>query len=290
MQLDLWGVRGTIPSPGADKVRYGGHTMCSSIKLLDGSCLVVDAGTGIKDLGDALMKEAAVTGAAPRVVLLLTHFHLDHIMGFPFFAPLYAPGAIVTIYSPVSPAETEGCLAGLMGGWYYPLEMTETAAEKTFFRFGDGLKAGGVRITSCPLHHPGGSVAYRLDVEEPAGAGSGPMRRAAGTAGGSVVFSTDTEPPDGKLDERLAGFARGAGLMISDAMYTPEEYASGKKGWGHSTWLEAVKTARAAGVERLLLSHFNPDHDDAAVDDIARRAAEALPGTAAARQGMILAW
>ncbi len=290
MQLQLWGVRGTIPSPGEDKIRYGGHTMCSSIRLADGTCLVVDAGTGIKDLGDALMKEAAAAGAPPRVVLLLTHFHLDHIMGFPFFAPLYAPGASVTVYSPASPAEAESCLGGLMGGWYYPLEMTETAAEKKFFRFGDGLKVGGVRVTSCPLRHPGGSVAYRLNVEEPAGGARGPMRRASGTAAGSLVFATDTEPPDEGLDERLAGFARGAGLMIYDAMYTPEEYAAGKKGWGHSTWLEAVRTAKAAGAGRLLLSHLNPDHDDAAVDQIASRAAAALPGTAAARQGTTIAW
>ena len=289
MQLDLWGVRGTIPSPGADKVRYGGHTLCASVRLLDGTHLVVDAGTGIKDLGDALMKEAAESGAPPRVVLLLTHFHLDHIMGFPFFAPLYASGASVSVYSPVSPAEAESCLAGLMGGWYYPLEMTQTPAEKTFLEFKDGLTVGGVRVTSCPLRHPGGSVGYRLDVENPAGEPCGTMKRAV-PAPGSLVFATDTEPPDEGLDERLVDFMRGAGVAIYDAMYTPEEYAAGKKGWGHSTWLEAVKTARAAGVGRLLLSHFNPDHDDAAVDEIARLAAAEFPGAAAARQGMKIAW
>ncbi len=289
MQLDLWGVRGTIPSPGADKVRYGGHTLCASVRLLDGTILVVDAGTGIKDLGDALMKETAASGVAPRVVLLLTHFHLDHIMGFPFFAPLYAAGASVTVYSPVSPAEAEGCLAGLMGGWYYPLEMTQTPAEKTFLAFKEGLTINGVRVTSCPLRHPGGSVAYRLDVEKPA-EGPGNVMKTAVPAAGSLVFATDTEPPDAGLDERLVAFMRGAGVVIYDAMYTPEEYAAGKKGWGHSTWLEAVKTARAAGARRLLLSHFNPDHDDTAVDEIARLAAAELPGAAAARQGMTIAW
>jgi ribonuclease BN (tRNA processing enzyme) len=115
------------------------------------------------------------------------------------------------------------------------------------------------------------------------------MKRAE-PAAGSLVFSTDTEPPDEGLDERLVDFMRGAGLVIYDAMYTPGEYAAGKKGWGHSTWLEAVKTARAAGAGRLLLSHFNPDHDDAAVDEIARLAAAAFPGAAAARQGMMIAW
>lgn len=115
------------------------------------------------------------------------------------------------------------------------------------------------------------------------------MRRAE-AAGGSLVFATDTEPPDEGLDGRLVEFARGAGLMIYDAMYTPEEYAAGKKGWGHSTWREAIRTARAAGVGGLLLSHFNPDHDDAAVDEIARRAAAEHPGAAAARQGTTLEW
>lgn len=271
MDLEFWGVRGTFPSPGKDKVRYGGHTPCASLRTADGGYFVVDAGTGIKDLGARIMAEAAGGGGGKpiAVTLLLTHFHLDHVMGFPFFGPLYSPRASLTIFAPAEPDETKRHLGGLMSGRYFPVELAATPSEKIFRKIDPGLTAGGVRISSCPLVHPQGSVAYRLEV-----------------GGASVVWATDTEHPESGIDGRLAAFAAGASYLVYDAMYTPEEYASGKKGWGHSTWPAAVELAAAAGVDALVLSHFSPDHDDRQVDRILKLTKKRFPRTIAARQGM----
>jgi ribonuclease BN (tRNA processing enzyme) len=128
-----------------------------------------------------------------------------------------------------------------------------------------------VKVTHCRLRHPQGSLAYRFDEE-----------------GKSIVFATDTEHPAEGVDKDLAGFASGATHLVSDATFTPDEYRSGKQGWGHSTWLEGTRLAAAAGVGNLLLAHLNPDHGDDLVDGLAASAREHFRRTAAARQGLRL--
>jgi phosphoribosyl 1,2-cyclic phosphodiesterase len=267
MNLRFWGVRGTFPTPDIDRTRYGGHTTCSSLRVGPDAHIVVDAGTGLCDLGERIMSESG--GGNIRVDLLLTHFHLDHIMGFPFFAPLYSPRAVLTVHTPGDPHETEAALAGLMAGRYFPVKLDGTAARKEFRDLEPGLTIGGVRVSSCPLRHPQGSVAYRLD---------------AGRS--TLVLATDTEHPEAGVDERLAAFAEGADWLVYDAMYTPEEYEAGKKGWGHSTWLAGARLAAAAGARSLVLSHFNPFHTDPDVDGILEAARERFPRTLAAAQGL----
>jgi ribonuclease BN (tRNA processing enzyme) len=214
------------------------------------------------------MSEAG--NAEVRVDLLLTHFHLDHVLGFPFFAPLHSPRAAITVHAPGDPRETRGMLSGLMAGRYFPVELEATAARKEFREF-EPATIGGVRVSSCPLRHPQGCVAYRLEDG----------RR-------SFVHATDTEHPASGVDGRLAALAEGATWLVYDAMYTPEEYEAGKAGWGHSTWLAGTALAAAARVETLVLSHFNPAHTDADIDRIREAARERLPGTLAAAQGLRL--
>lgn len=266
--LKFWGVRGTYPSPGRDRDAYGGHTPCASVETPAG-LLVVDAGSGLRDLGLSL----ATTIGPPRITLLLTHFHFDHVMGFPFFAPLFVEGAEIAVYAPAAPAEIRHYLATLMAAKLFPLDLDATAARKSFHRFEDGLVVGGIRITSCPLRHPQGSVAYRLESDS-----------------GSVVLATDTEPPESGPDERLAAFAAGTAHLVCDATFTPEEYAAGKKGWGHGTWRDAVEVGRAAGARNVYLSHYNPDHDDVRVRGLVEAARQLLLQTTGARQGMGLVW
>lgn len=266
MDLRFWGVRGTFPAPEKDRARYGGHTTCAALRLGPGAFLVVDAGTGLHDLGERIMAEAGRGDI--RVDLLLTHFHLDHIIGFPYFAPLFSPRAEITVHSPGSPKDTESALSGLMAGRYFPVDLKNAAARKSFREFEPGLIVGGVRVSSCPLRHPQGSVAYRLE------------------AGGSgLVLATDTEHPEDGVDERLAEFAAGADWLVYDAMYTPAEYAAGKKGWGHSTWLAGTELAAAARVGSLVLSHFNPSHADPDVDAIVAAARQRFLRSFAAVQG-----
>jgi ribonuclease BN (tRNA processing enzyme) len=168
--------------------------------------------------------------------------------------PLYSSRTLLTIFAPSEPEETKEYLAGLMGGRYYPLSLRDAKSIVVFKKLeGKNLTISGVQVSCCDLHHPQGSVAYRLEA-----------------SGKSVVFATDTEHPETGIDEKLAHFAQGATHLIYDATYTPEEYRAGqgKRGLGHSTWLEGTKLAQAAQVGELILSHWNPDHSDQQLDEI----------------------
>lgn len=270
MRVEFWGVRGTFPVSSKDKSKYGGHTICASIHTPEEEIVIIDAGTGIKKLGDKIIKDKG--DEELNLYVFLTHFHLDHIMGLPFFAPLYSSRAVVTFYAPSSPQETEGYLNKIMAGRLFPVEFMETRSKKVFKRAPErNFKRWGIQISSCPLHHPQGSIAYKIEAER-----------------GSVIFSTDTEHPEGGVDQRLVSFARRADIFIYDAAFTPEEYDSGRRGWGHSTWLEGTKIAREAEVHNLYLSHFNPDHSDVKIDEILSLAKNEFPRTCAAREGIQL--
>jgi phosphoribosyl 1,2-cyclic phosphodiesterase len=264
--LEFWGVRGTCPVSGINKVTYGGHTPCACLEPSDGNVLIIDAGTGIKQLGDRLQKKG---DEKPECFhLFLTHFHLDHIMGLPFFMPLYSPEATLVIYSDYSPQKTEEHVSGFMGGLYFPVAFQETQSKKIFKKVPEGgVEIGEIRISLSPLHHPQGSVAYKIQSDDR-----------------TVVFATDTEHPSEGIDKRLADFSEGADVLVYDAMFTPEEYGSGKRGWGHSTWLEGTKLAKKAGVKKLFLSHFNPDHPDERIDDMVALARAQFEQTFAARE------
>ncbi len=269
MDIEFWGVRGTTPVSGKDTQKYGGRTPCASVHSSAGDIVIVDAGTGMKKLGESLM--ARQDGGRLRLHVLFTHFHLDHIIGLPFFSPLYAAGAAITFYSALAPRETEKQLRGLMSGRYFPVDFKETASAKSYVKVEeDKIPIGKLEITGCPLIHPQGSTGYKIADRT-----------------GSIVFATDTEPPEDGLDERLAGFLGGADYFVCDAMFTPEEYRL-RQGWGHSTWLDGTRLARRAGLTNLLLSHLNPDHTDAQIDALARLAKREMPGARAAREGLCL--
>lgn len=267
MRVDFWGVRGTVVASGKDRVKYGGHTICSSLSISDKEVIVIDAGTGIKKLGDKLIEKI---GKGPfHIYLLLTHFHLDHITGLPFFAPLYSPHAVLTVYAPSSPQESQNYLEKIMSGRFFPIDFEETPSRKFFKKIPEhGFKIGQVFISACPLHHPQGSVAYRLQKGEQ-----------------SLVLATDTEHPEKGMDKRLASFVNQTDVLVYDAMFTPEEYESGRKGWGHSTWLAGTEIAQAAGVQSLYLSHFNPNHSDKIIDASIALSKDKFPRTFGAREG-----
>jgi ribonuclease BN (tRNA processing enzyme) len=269
MDIRFWGVRGTMPVSGKDSQKYGGRTPCASLISSAGDIVIVDAGTGIKWLGESLL--ARRDAGNLRLHILLTHFHLDHVMGLPFFVPLYSAGAQITFYSPLAPRDTEKQLRGLMSARYFPVDFSETASTKAFLKVGETtVSIGKFKISGCPLNHPQGSFGYKIADRT-----------------GSIVFATDTEPPEDGLDERLAVFLRGAAFFVCDATFTPEEYKT-RQGWGHGTWLDGIRLARRAGVPNLLLSHLSPDHTDAQVDEMVRAARREFPGTRAAREGLCL--
>ncbi len=264
-RLTFWGVIGSAPVSCAGQRTYGSHTICTTFKADTDELIVIDAGTGIIRLGDSIA--SGTTPLPSRFHLLFTHFHLDHILGLPFFKPLHAAGAPITFYSPWSGAETRAALKGVMAGRRYPIDFEDTASTKEFRRLsGDSLDIAGVNVSWCPLRHPQASVAYRLHYGDRA-----------------IVLSTDTEHLPDRVDEKLRNFCRNADLLVYDATFTPEEYPN-KIGWGHSTWRDGIRLAEEAGVKRLLLSHLNPEHPDSLLDAIQEQARKKFPSTRVARE------
>jgi phosphoribosyl 1,2-cyclic phosphodiesterase len=271
MILRFWGVRGSLPAPGAATARYGGNTLC--VELLCGPhLLILDAGSGLRELGTAL----TARGAPVDVDILLSHTHLDHICGLPFFAVMYDPQARIRFWG--GHLAPPACIAeALRISWrapFMPNMDAEFRAHTAFHDFvaGDHLQLHpGLRIGTTALRHPGNSVGYRIEW-----------------AGSSVCYITDTEHPADGLDDNLRRFAQGADIMIYDATYTASEYQS-RVGWGHSTWQAGTSLADAAAVKQLVLFHHDPSHDDAAMDAIGRAAAKRRPGTLVAREGMTIA-
>jgi phosphoribosyl 1,2-cyclic phosphodiesterase len=276
MRITFWGVRGSIPSPGPDTVGVGGNTSCVEVragKLL----LVFDGGTGLRLLGKTLLKEMPITAH-----LFFSHVHWDHIQGFPFFDPAFVPGNVINLYGGNNVSRTlEETLAGQMDHPSFPVHLTDMGAKMHFHDVneesaleldaGDGTKAV---ITSARGNHPNGVWAYRVDH-----------------GGHSVMYATDTEHY-AVVDPRLSKLATGVDLLIYDSQYTPEEYSGtagsggSKVGWGHSTFDEAVKLAKAAAAKKLVLYHHDPMQNDAAVAEKERRARELFPNCEAAREGL----
>lgn len=268
--IRFWGVRGSIACPGPDTARYGGNTPCVEIRCGD-HILIFDAGTGLRPLGDALIDEP---GAA-NLDIFLSHFHIDHVTGLPFFAPLFAKERNVRVWAGnLAPAcSLHNAVHKLMGFPLFPVQpdIFQAGFETRDFRPGDTLSPqSGVTLRTAPLNHPGGATGYRLDY-----------------GNRSVAYITDIECGDGPLDPAVLALADGAGLIIVDTMYTNEELPS-KVGWGHSSWQQGVRLANAAGVDRLCLFHHDPEHDDAFMDSIARDADAARPGTIVASEGLLI--
>lgn len=263
MQLTFWGVRGSIPCPGPDFVRYGGHTACVQVRCGD-EVIVFDAGTGMKPLGDALAKEAGTTD----IKILLSHTHFDHISGLPFFKPAYRKTNTLTVYSGhLYPEPLEPVLHQIMGAPFFPISPKSFGCDMRFVDFAPGTDLAlseGVTVKTCLLNHPDKAIAYRLEYQ-----------------GKSVCYVTDTEHLSDTPEADLVEFLQGADAMIYDATYTDETYAK-FKGWGHSTWQAGLRLCQAANVGHYYVFHHNPDHDDAQMDVIKQQvAATGFPATVA---------
>ena len=281
LSVTFWGTRGTIPVPGERTIRHGGNTPCVSIRDSAGRCLVLDAGTGIRGLGAALLH------APPsRVDVMLSHVHWDHIQGLPFFPMLYTGNAEIRIHGP-SPAglSLESVLERQMDPAVFPVPRAARSAEVTVSEMESdaSLELPGFRVDSCRLSHPGGALGFRITP-----AGGGP----------SIAYLTDNELGPGGAARVPAGwrtgleaFLTGTAVLIHDGMYSSRE-AVERAGWGHSSAAEAAALAGAAGVRHLVLFHHDPDHEDDQVDSLLADArSNATKGLAidAAREGWTLA-
>ncbi|HKC97685.1 MAG TPA: diguanylate cyclase [Methylomirabilota bacterium] len=283
MQVRFWGTRGSIAAPGPNTARFGGNTSCVEVRASDGTVIILDCGTGARELGLHL----AQTMPQPiRLHLFIGHTHWDHIQGFPFFVPAFLPGSELNIYAPLGfQRGLEEAMAGQMEYSYFPVKMRDLRSRIHFTELDEGFfRVGGVLVETQFLNHTAPTIAYRMTSD-----------------GATIAYATDHEPfwnASGRVsqhpgDERHIAFLKGANLVIHDAQYTDAEYRD-KVGWGHSSIEYAVDVALAAGVERLVLFHHDPAHDDATMErmeamarDHVGRRGQALD-VLAAREGLEL--
>ncbi|MFM7908453.1 MAG: MBL fold metallo-hydrolase [Microcystis sp.] len=269
-QIKFWGVRGSIPCPGSETVRYGGNTSCVEMQV-GGERLIFDGGTGLRILGQSLMAESPV-----KVHLFFTHSHWDHIQGFPFFTPAFIRGNTFKIYAVPSTngATIKQTLHDQMLHPNFPVPLQIMRADLEFYNLemGETLHYGDVSVETRPLNHPGEAVGYRVNWQ-----------------GLSAAYITDTEHFPDRFDDNVLALALQADVMIIDATYTDEEYNDpkySKVGWGHSTWQQAVKIAQAAQVKQLVLFHHDPAHNDDFLDRIGEQVRKIFPETILAREGL----
>jgi len=270
MRVRFWGTRGSIATPGPGTNHFGGNTSCVELTTANGDLLIFDCGTGAHPLAAELMAQGKKNISAN---ILLGHTHWDHIQGFPFFSPAFVKGNSVAIYGPEgSRGSLHDMLAGQMEYSYFPVALDQLPAAISYHDLTEGIYSiGGARVATQFLNHPAMTVGYRVEAD-----------------GVATVYLVDHEPFSDELwragdepghiesilhegDRRHAQFMADADLVIHDAQYTPEEYAS-KKTWGHSAYDYVVQIASAAGVRRLALTHHDPSHNDDFVADIERKA------------------
>jgi phosphoribosyl 1,2-cyclic phosphodiesterase len=254
MTVRFWGVRGSIPSPGASTTRYGGNTSCVSVHFPGNRIMIFDAGTGVRNLGNAL------AGDAGEMLMLLSHSHWDHIQGFPFFAPIYQAERKVYVV-PFHADKAMMCtLLSQMDGAHFPVSPENLPSQVECIQFQDipSLFKHDIGVQRISTNHPGGGLGYRVSYN-----------------GRSVVYLTDNElnPPYERATDpdAFAVFCRKADLLIHDAQYLEEDMPK-KRGWGHSLVDDACRLAAAADAKHLILYHHDPERTDSELDSIQENA------------------
>ena len=273
MRVKFWGARGSISTPGKSTVRYGGNTPCVEVRLPDNELIILDAGTGIRNLGDLLME----SGESIKACILVSHPHWDHIQGFPFFKPAFVSGNELTIVGGETDTVTlQKMIADQMNKIYFPIQLNELKATLKFRRVQEEeISVYDAQVKTIYVNHPTFAMGYRITY-----------------GGKSLVYISDNEPFDRKVarairnvekkivekydrikgdpNQRIFDFVRNADLLIHDTTYTPEEYVD-RVGWGHSHYLFTLKVAAEGNVKRLVLFHHDPAHDDDKVDAILKK-------------------
>jgi phosphoribosyl 1,2-cyclic phosphodiesterase len=285
IRVRFWGTRGTIAAPGRATLRYGGNTPCVQVigfqggepgasMRLDNPQLILDGGTGLVSLQTVLMGGPWGRGRG-ELHVLLSHFHWDHVIGFPFFDPMFVKGNRIIFYG-VSIEAVRSSVEQLFTSIYSPLKGVQNVEADLEYRRMEpsGMEIAGFQVRTAENRHPGGSLSFHIQYRSHV-----------------VVYSTDHGVGDQEVDSRLVKLAQGADLWILDAQYTSEERLR-RTGWGHSSHFEAVQLAMEAGVETVALFHHSPNHDDSTLDQMALEAAESAASTQAkvlmARDGMVV--
>jgi phosphoribosyl 1,2-cyclic phosphodiesterase len=274
-KLSFWGVRGSTPTVDPATWRFGGNTPCLELSAPDGTQFILDCGTGLRMLGSRWAGSEAARSAETHI--FVTHYHWDHIQGLPFFSPFYNDNNQFQFYSFRSKFLGRDSLRQVfetqMALPYFPVDFSAMSAQRRFREVegGECFRIGENKVTARWLNHPQGCLGFRIE-----------------TPAGVVVYATDNEPGDPKLDKNLRELAVDADIFINDAQFTPAQLASTRKGWGHSSWKEGVDIAREVNAKTLVLFHHDPDSTDRMVDEILRQAREDFDSVFAASEGMVI--
>ncbi len=282
MKVRFWGVRGSIPCPGPQTAKYGGNSACIELRIgKDDKLIIIDAGSGIRELANYVMANDLPKGSI-EAKLFLSHTHWDHIMGFPYFVPIYVPGTRLDVYGPVTfeDESLEDVVGGQMKYRYFPVNLGELASDISYSRIKEQTNVDlgdGLTMTSKFLNHPITALGYRFEH------------------GGKVfctcfdhepyrnLFITDPDDPDydeamayegeevaQEQNEAIKRFYSGADLLVHDAQYTKTEYDTNRVGWGHSYFEHVIASAVEAGVKKLVFFHHDPDRTDEQLDELAK--------------------
>jgi phosphoribosyl 1,2-cyclic phosphodiesterase len=276
LSIRFWGTRGSIASPGKNTTEFGGNTSCLEIRA-DGRLIIVDLGSGLRPLGRSLIADDQKNGPISADIFV-THTHLDHIIGFPAFAPLFVPTSELRIYGPVMPEgfNVRRALELMTDYPFWPIRISEFAAKLTFK---DILETkvdmgGGLLVTSKILNHPVITLGYRFEYQ-----------------GKTIVIVTDNEPFWNLFDDKsapmysaeadyegrkaaetenkkLTDFLKEADILVYDSTYTEDEYRNGKRGWGHAYYESAIKNAKIAGAKNLIIYHHEPSREDESLHNL----------------------
>lgn len=270
MHLKFWGTRGSVPTPGKSTIRYGGNTPCVELRLSNGELIILDAGTGIRNLGEKLIEN----GESIKAYVLISHPHWDHIQGFPFFKPAFVSGNELTIIGgEIEKMTLAKMIADQMNKIYFPIQLTDLKATIKFRAIAEEeFPVFGANVKTIFVNHPSFAIGYKIIHNSK-----------------SVVYISDNEPFDKKVaqsirnvekiiidkyshskgdpNQRIFDFIHDVDILIHDATYTPEEYVD-RVGWGHSHYLFTLKAAAEGKVKKLVLFHHDPSHNDDKIDEI----------------------
>lgn len=265
--IKFWGVRGSNPTPDKDKVEFGGDTSCVEVRTSNNDLIILDMGSGIRNLGKDLIKEEN----SPKTIhIFLSHFHFDHIMGFLVFPPLFNESYTINIYGYNKHTSTQNFSDKIMDSTFWPVGLDILKAKINFIDLdGEPFKINETTSLTYKYHpHPGTATSYKINVD-----------------GTTILYTTDCEHPDNKFNQNVIDLANNSDFLIHDSHFTPEDLIT-HKGWGHSSWETTANLAKTANIKQAILYHFNPLYTDVELLKIESQAKSIFENTIAAKQGL----
>ena len=268
-KLTFWGVRGSNPTPDKNKMIYGGHTSCVSLQATRDELLVFDMGTGLKNLGETLVDDA---NSPKTIYIILSHYHWDHMIGLLSFAPLFIEDFTIHFYGKKDKMNIKEVISYMMNPIFWPVSFEDFKAELNFHTIENNtLKiSDSILINSKPHAHPNGALSFRVELD-----------------GKTCTYITDCEHPESHLNEHLIELAQNSDILIHDAHFTHDDLIN-HKGWGHSSFEEAVDMAKRTKSKQLVLFHHNPIYNDEQLEKIESMAKKGFQNTISAKQGLVI--